>query len=157
MTGTLHFLEPGVGVLHSRFAGQWTTANKLSAETLDYFISHSGGAVTLPQTGKMEGTFDAKQNVITGHWRTEVDAVAEFRWIPSLSPHPKAPGSLVALPTQVVRGWERLAASTKMFLGKSRSLDKRHKKWLMLALQLTIAGLIGYLVVAFVIDLLVGN
>jgi hypothetical protein len=72
MTGTLRLLEPGVGELHSRFVGQCTTDNKLSAHTLEPFSSNSGGPGTLPQTGKMEGTFDVKENVITGHWRTEV-------------------------------------------------------------------------------------
>ncbi len=157
MTGTLHILEPGVGEIHSKFAGQWTTANKLSAETLDYFISHSGGAVTLPRTGNMEGTFDVKRNAIIGQWRTEVDSLGEFRWTPASSPDLRPPGALVAVPTQVARGWERFATSTKMFFGKPRTWDERHKKWLVLALQLAIAGFIGYLVVAFVIDLLVGN
>lgn len=157
MTGSLRLLEPGVGELHSRFTGQWTTTNKLSAHTLDYFVSRSGGAVTLPQTGTMEASFDVKQNAITGRWRTEVGALGEFRWIPALSPQPKPSGGLGAVPTLIVRCWERFAAGTKMFFGKSRTWDERHKKWLMLALQLTIAGFIGYLVVAFVSDLLVGN
>jgi hypothetical protein len=158
MTGTLRLLEPGVGELHSRFVGQWTTDNKLSAHTLEHFSSNSGGAVTLPQTGKMEGTFDVKENVITGHWRTEVDALGEFRWIPALSPRPKPPGALVAVSTQVARCWERFATSTKMFFGKSRiTWDKRYTKWLMVALQLTLAGFVGYFVVAFVFDFLLGN
>lgn len=157
MTGTLHLLEPGVGELHSRFMGRWTTDNKLSAHTLEHF-SNSGGAVTLPQTGKMEGTFDAKKNVITGHWTTEVDALGEFRWIHAPSPHSKPPGALVAVPIQVARCWERFATSTKMFFGKSRiTWDKRYTKWLMVAIELTLAGFVGYLVVSFLIDFLFGN
>jgi hypothetical protein len=154
MTGTLRLLEPGVGELQSRFVGQWTTDNKLSAHTLEYFSSHSGGAVTLPQTGTMEGTFDVKDNVIAGYWRTEVDALGEFRWTHVLSSHPKRSGALVAVPIQVARCWERFATSTKMFLGKSGiTWDRRYTKWLMLALQLTLAGFIGYLL----LDFLVGN
>jgi hypothetical protein len=158
MTGTLRLLEPGVGELHSRFVGQWTTYNKLSAHTLEHFMSNSGGAVTLPQTGKMEGTFDARENVITGYSRTEIDALGEFRWIQTVSPHPKLPGVLVGAPVQPARYWERFAARTKIFFGNSRiTWDKRYTKWLMIALQLTLAGLVGYLLVAFVIDFLVGN
>ena len=156
MTGTLRLLEPGVGELRATFVGQWTTDNKLSAHTLEHFSSNSGGAVTLPQTGKMEGTFDVKENVVTGRWRTEVDALGEFRWIHALSPHPKPPSALVAVPIQVARCWERFATSTKMFFGNSRiTWDKRYTKWLMIALQLTLVAFIGYLVLAFVIDSLV--
>jgi hypothetical protein len=158
MTGTLRLLEPGVGELDARFVGQWTIDNKLSADTLEHFSRSSGGAVTLPQTGKMEARFDVRQNVITGHWRTEVDALGEFRWIPALSPHPKLPDAFVAVPVQVARVWERIASSTKVLFEKSGfTWEKRHTKWLKIALQLTLAGLVGYFVVSFVMDLLVGN
>lgn len=158
MKGTLRLLEPGVGELQSRFVGQWTTDNKLSAHTLEHFTSHSGGAVTLPQTGKMEGTFDAKQNVIAGYWRTEIDALGEFRWIQALSPQLKPSRNLVSAPIQLARYWERFVASTKVVLAKSRvKWDRRHRKWLMFGLQLLLAGVIGYFVVALVIDFLVGN
>ena len=153
MTGTLRLLEPGAGELHARFVGQWTTDNKLSAHTLEHFSSNSGGAVTLPQTGKMKGTFDVKENAITGRWRTEVDALGEFRWIHALSPHPKPPGALVAVPIQVARRWERFASSTKMFFGKSRiTWDKRYTKWLVVALQLTLVAFIGYFLLDFLED-----
>jgi hypothetical protein len=158
MTGILRLLEPGVGELHAKFVGQWTTDNKLSAHTLEHFSSNSGGAVTLPQIGKMKGTFDVKENVITGHWRTEVDALGEFRWFHALSTHPKPLGALVVVPMQVVRCWERFATNTKMLFGKSRiTWDKRYTKWLMVALQLALAGFIGFLVFAFVADFLAGN
>jgi hypothetical protein len=158
MTGTLRLLQPGVGELDARFVGQWTMDNKLSADTLEHFSSNSGGTLTLPQKGKMEGWFDLKQNVITGHWRTEVDALGEFRWIHALSPHPKPPRVFVVVPMQVARCWERFASSTKIFFEKSGiTWDKRYTKWLKLALQLTLAGFIGYFVVSFVMDFLVGN
>jgi len=157
MTGTLRLLEPGVGELHSRFVGQWTTDNKLSAHTLEHFSRYSGDAVTLPQTGKMKATFDAKEKVITGYWRTELDPLGEFRWVHVLSSGPKPAGVLDAVPVKVGRHWQRFAASTKMFFGKSRTSDNRYTKWLMVALQITLAALIGYLVLAFVVDSLVGN
>jgi hypothetical protein len=158
VTGTLRLVEPGAGELHSRFVGQWTEDNKLSARTLEHFMSDSGGAVTLPQAGKMEGTFNQKENAITGYWTTEVDALGEFRWIQTVGPHPKPSGALVAAPIQFAQYWKRFAAGAKMVFGKSRiRWDKRYTKWLMVALQLTLAGLVGYLVVAFVIDFLVGN
>ena len=158
MTGTLRLLEPGVGELHSRFVGQWTADNKLSAHTLEHFSSYSGGPVTLPQTGKMEATFNVKQNVIIGHWGTEIDPLGEFRWIHVLSSVPKPAGALVAVPIPVARCWERFIASTKLLFGRSGiTWDKRYNKWLMVALQLTLAGLIGYLLVAFVVEFLLGN
>jgi hypothetical protein len=158
MTGNLRLLESGVGELHSRFVGQWTTDNKLSAQTLEYFTSNAGGPVTLPQTGKMEGTFDVKENVITGHWRTEVDALGEFRWIHALNPHPKPLGSLAVITIQVARCYERFASGAKMLFEKSGiTWEKRYNKWLVVALQLMLVGFIGFLLVAFVIDFVAGN
>jgi hypothetical protein len=158
MTGTLRLREPGAGELHSRFVGHWTTDNKLSADTLEHFVSNPGGPVTLPQTGKMEGTFNVRENVIRGHWRTEVDALSEFRWTHAVGPPSKPTGVLVAVPTHVARYWERCATSTKMLFGESRlAWDKRFTKWLILGLQLVLAGLVGYLVIAFVVDSLTSN
>lgn len=158
MAGTLRLLEPGVGEMHSRFVGHWTTDNKLSAHTLEHFVSNPGGPVTLPQAGKMEGTFNVRENVIRGHWRTEVDALGEFRWIHAVSPHPKPPGVSVAVPIHIARYWERFTTCAKMFVGESRiTWDKRYTKWLILGLQLSLAVLVGYLLIAVVIDVLINN
>jgi len=157
MTGTLHLLAPEAGELHSRFEGQWTMDNKLSAHTLEHFSSHSGGAVTLPQTGKMEGTFDVKENVITGYWRTEIDPLGEFRWVHVLSSAPKPAGAFAAVPNQVARCWERFATSTKIFSKPRITWDKRYSKWLMVAVQLTFIAFVGYLVLDFLLDFLASH
>lgn len=155
MTGTLRLLDPGVGELHSRFTGRWTTDNKLSADTLEHFASNPGGAVTLPQTGKMEGTFNPRQNVITGHWKTEVDPLGAFRWIQVPGSRPKPAGAFVAVSMQFARGWERCAAGTKTLFEKSGiTWNPRYSRWLKVALQFALVGLIGYVVIAFVVDFL---
>lgn len=158
MTGTLRLLEPGAGELHSRFVGQWTADNKLSARTLEHFMSKSGGAVTLPQTGKMEATFDARENAITGHWTTEIDSLGNFRWIQIAGSPPKPPDVLIAAPSQFVHYWGGFTAGTRKFFGKPRiRWDKRYTKWLILALQLSLAGVVGLLVINFVINVFTGN
>jgi hypothetical protein len=158
MTGTLRLLEPGVGELHSKFVGQWTTHNKLSARTLEHFMSNSGGAVTLPQAGKMEATFDARANVITGRWMTEIDPLGDFRWIQTAGSQPMSRDISIAAPIQFVRYWGRFTANAKNFFGKSRiRRDKRFTKWLIFALQLSLAGIVGYLVIDLVVNVFTGN
>jgi hypothetical protein len=153
MEGSLRLFEPGVGELRSRLFGEWTNDNNLSA-TLEQFTGISAGAVTLPQTARLEGTFDAKENVISGRWRTDIDTAGEFRWIQAASPQPNPADILAAVPARFVRYWGRFVAGIKILLGKPKiKWNKRYTKWLLVGLQLSLAGLVGYLA----IDFLIGN
>jgi hypothetical protein len=156
MTGSLRSLESGVGELHSRFVGQWTADNKLSAHTVEYFSGNSGGGVTVPQTGKMEGMFDARENIITGRWSSEADPLGEFRWIHA--GNPKSARTLAGITSHVGRYYERFASGAKMLFEKSGfTWEKRYNRWLLLALQLALVGLAGFVLVAVVIDFVAGN
>jgi hypothetical protein len=156
MTGRLRLLESGVGELHSRFVGQWTADNKLSAHTVEYFSGNSGGGVTLPQTGKMKGMFDVRENVITGQWSSEADPLGEFRWIQAGDP--QSAGVVAAITGQAKRYYERCARGAQMLMGKSGfTWEKRYNKWLLVTLQLLLVGFAGFVLVALVIDFVAGN
>lgn len=63
--GTLCVMEPGLGQLNGLLVGEWSPENRIRA-TLNQFTGTYGVPVTLPQSGSMEGTYDASEGVVKG-------------------------------------------------------------------------------------------
>ena len=97
--GKITLFEPGLGQLHALLCGEWSVANSVTA-TLHQFTGSYNIPVTLPQTGKMEGTFDPTENVITGQWSTGAGTAGKFLLVKMESPQPMltAPSGSPSLP-----------------------------------------------------------
>ena len=149
--GKLQLFEPGIGQLQARLVGEWTSDDRLSAK-LEQFTANYTAAGTLPQSGSIEGTFDAKEGAIRGQWSTDAGTAGEFWWIKVAREQPKPPIMLA-----VGRVWpaflqysRRLAAGTKTLWGKSGiRWNKRYTGWLVIVLEVGLAAFVGYLLIEF--------
>jgi hypothetical protein len=75
--GRLCVMEPGLGQLNALFVGEWSADNGIRA-TLNQFTGAYSVPVTLPQTGRMEGTFDPAEGVMSGTWNTDAQTLGKF-------------------------------------------------------------------------------
>ncbi len=64
--GRLCVMEPGLGQLNALFVGEWSAENRIRV-TINQFTGAYNVPVTLPQTGRMDGTFDP-----TEHGRADI-------------------------------------------------------------------------------------
>ena len=75
--GRLCVMEPGLGQLNALLVGEWSAENRITA-TLNQFTGAYNVPVTLPQTGKMEGTFDPTECIVNGTWSTNAQTAGKF-------------------------------------------------------------------------------
>ncbi len=75
--GRLCLVEPGLGQLNALFVGEWSADKKISA-TLNQFTGAYSVPVTLPQIGRIEGTFDSNEGVMNGTWSTDAQTAGKF-------------------------------------------------------------------------------
>src|SRR5207244_11947358 len=80
IVGKIVLFEPGLGQLQTSLVGEWSDENKIIA-TLHQFVGNYSVAVVMPQTGRMEGTFDPAEGVITGQWSTDAQRAGKFRML----------------------------------------------------------------------------
>jgi hypothetical protein len=75
--GRISVVEPGLGQLNALLVGEWSPENKMTA-TLYQFTGTYSLPVTLPQNGRMDGTFDSAEGVVTGTWSTDAQTAGKF-------------------------------------------------------------------------------
>jgi hypothetical protein len=75
--GKIAVSEPGLGQLQGQLAGEWSNDNKVTA-AISQFTGNYSVPVALPQAGKLEGTFDPAQGIITGDWNTDAGTSGKF-------------------------------------------------------------------------------
>jgi|ERR1039458_2514596 hypothetical protein len=74
--GRFCVMEPGLGQLNALFVGEWSADNRIQT-TLNQFTGAYSVPVTLPQTGKMEATFDPAEGVMNGTWSTDAQTAGK--------------------------------------------------------------------------------
>lgn len=77
LQGRFTVFEPGLGQFNARLSGQWSQENKITA-MLGEFTGEYPFAVTMPQTGSMEATFDPTEGMMSGKWSTDTPSEGKF-------------------------------------------------------------------------------
>src|SRR5258708_223121 len=101
--GRLCVMEPGLGQLNALFVGEWSAENRIRV-TINQFTGAYNVPVTLPQTGRMDGTFDPTEGVVNGTWSTDAQTSGKVLLVKTESQQqvvqqaPAAPAGGASLP-----------------------------------------------------------
>src|SRR5258708_38928782 len=94
--GRLCVMEPGLGQLNALFVGEWSAENRIRV-TINQFTGAYNVPVTLPQTGRMDGTFDSTEGVVNGTWSTDSQTSGKVMLVKTGSQQQVVKQSLAAL------------------------------------------------------------